>query len=121
MSEKKKKKRKPKKCRAKCFTCRCPLTNLLVNSRRERRFHCVRCTEQFPLEATRYGTRPAEVRLAKREAKRLWAEKKRALINQRRKERIAADPEKHREAQRMYRRRYKERLKAGLPPIRELQ
>ncbi len=105
----------------KCMSCNCPLTNMTVDGKKERRRTCARCLEALNLAASKYGTRPLEVRLARREAKRLWAESKRPLINQRRKERIASDPEKYRQARREYKLRYLQRLKAGLAPIRELQ
>lgn len=105
----------------KCLSCNCPLTNLIVDGKKERRRTCVRCLEARALPPSNYGKRPIEVRLAKREAKRLWAESKRALLKQRRKERIASDPEKYREAQRQYKLRYMQRVQEGRPMIRELQ
>lgn len=103
----------------KCLKCNCPLTNLIVDGKKERRRTCARCLEGLMSAPSKYGTRPLEVRLAKREAKRLWAERKRSLLTQRRKERIASDPEKYREAQRLYKLRHKQRVQEGRPLIRE--
>lgn len=105
-----------------CRKCLCPITNLMGGSGgRENRAYCTRCQEALAPPPAAYGTRPLDLRLRKREAKRLWAQRNRELIYDRKKQRVAADPEKTLAAKREYRRRWEARRKAGMPPIRDTE
>lgn len=89
----------------------------------EKRRTCARCEEAIASRRpsnSGYGCRDMAIREKRRENKREWARKNYQRIKERKSAAKAADPLKYAAAARTYKQRWRERLAAGQPPIREV-